>query len=309
MRGSTLIPALLCVLAGLAVAAQSRINGELATRLDSGIEAATLSIVGGDVLLLLLLVVLPSVRRGLLEIPDAVRQGRLPWWALLGGIGGTVFLSIQSSVTPLLGVAVFSVAVVAGQTTSSLIVDRIGFGPAGKNPITAMRVVGALVGLAAVTLSVSDRLGSASFPVAAAGFAILAGAVTPPQVAANGRIAALTGQPLSAATVNFFVATAGLLLALAVTYVFFDHPINVPPAGPWWLYLGGPLGVAFIAIAAWAVKPLGLLLFTLLLLAGQLAGALLLDVFFPAPGTIVSWQLLAGVALTLVAAGLASIRR
>jgi transporter family-2 protein len=99
------------------------------------------------------------------------------------------------------------------------------------------------------------------------------------------------------------------LIALAVTYRFFDRPINVPPAGPWWLYLGGPLGVAFISIAAWAVKPLGLLLFTLLTLAGQLAGALLLDVFFPAPGTIVSWQLLAGVALTLVAAGLASIRR
>jgi transporter family-2 protein len=70
---------------------------------------------------------------------------------------------------------------------------------------------------------------------------------------------------------------------------------------PWWAYLGGLLGIVYIAIAAWVVPIVGVLLFVLLSIAGQLAGALVLDAVAPTSGTAVAWNLIAGVALAFVA--------
>ena len=44
------------------------------------------------------------------------------------------FVFAQSFTVGLLGVALFTVAAVTGQTLSGLLVDRIGIGPAGGNP-------------------------------------------------------------------------------------------------------------------------------------------------------------------------------
>ena len=56
-----------------------------------------------------------------------------------------------------LGVALFTVAVVAGQTISGLVLDRVGIGPGGRRPLTAARLVGALLALGAVTWAVSAQ--------------------------------------------------------------------------------------------------------------------------------------------------------
>ena len=53
-----------------------------------------------------------------------------------------------------------------------------------------------------------------------------------------------------------------------------------------------------IAGAAWVVPSLGLLVFSLLSVFGQLVGAFLLDLLAPTPGTTVGWHLLAGLAMT-----------
>ena len=57
---------------------------------------------------------------------------------------------------PSLGVAVFTVAVVAGQSSNSLIVDRMGLGPAGKQAITRSRVISAVLAVVAVTVAVVE---------------------------------------------------------------------------------------------------------------------------------------------------------
>ncbi len=46
------------------------------------------------------------------------------------------------------------------------------------------------------------------------------------------------------------------------------------------------------------MRPLGVLLLGLLSTSGQLTGSLLSDLLFPTPGTVVTWQLVAGVLLT-----------
>jgi transporter family-2 protein len=119
------------------------------------------------------------------------------------------------------------------------------------------------------------------------------------QPALNGQVAVKTGEPLVATVVNFVGGTTGLVLALGVEHLA-GHAWTAPPA-PWHepvLWLGGSIGVAFIVGAVIVVRPLGVLLLSLLTTAGQLTGALVSDVLFPTPGTHVSWQLVAGVVLT-----------
>ena len=65
-----------------------------------------------------------------------VRVGRLRWCQLRGGFGGAIFVASQSVTVSTLGVAMFTVCIVAGQTGISLLVDRLG-SPRAEAPFTA----------------------------------------------------------------------------------------------------------------------------------------------------------------------------
>lgn len=279
---------------------QSRINGELASRLGNSTQAAVISFLGGLVALCLLLAVLPSMRTGLRRLPAALREGRLRRWELLGGLGGGTFVAVQTFAVPLVGVALFTVSGVAGQTAASLYVDRAGLGPAGRKRVTATRVVAASLAVVAVVVSVSDKLGSATFSAVAILLGLAAGALLAVQGAINGKVAAAARSPLSATWVNFLVGTTMLVLLLAVRTLAGGPPVVTDPQ-PWWLYTGGLIGLSFVAIAAFVIAHLGVLLFTLCQIAGQVIGAVVLDLVVPFPGDSVTPATYLGAALTLVA--------
>lgn len=290
---------------GVLTAIQSRVNGELSAFLGSGIEAALYSFSLG-LLLALGFLLLPRTRQAIRRIPAALRNRDLTWWQFLGGVVGGLFVGIQSASVPLIGVAVFTVAVVAGQSMNSIIVDRVGLGPAGKQPVTLARVASALLALVAVMVAVSGHLGTTSFSLLAIVASVLIGAGTSVQQAFNGRITRVTGQPTPGTLVNFLVGTMVLTALFAGTWAFTGAgPVSLAGA-PWWAYLGGVVGVIFIVIAAWVVPIIGVLVFAVLSVAGQLTCALLLDLLAPTEGTILGWQLVLGVGLAFVAVGIAA---
>jgi transporter family-2 protein len=264
----------------------------------------------GLILVLAISLAMRGPRTALLHgLPAQLRSGGLRWWHLLGGLLGATFVAGQGLVVPLLGVALFTVLAVAGNTTASMLTDRAGIGPGGRRPITARRVVAAAGTVVAVALAVSGRLSVGGLVVWALVLAVVAGAGTGVQPALNGQVAARTGEPLVATVGNFVLGTAGLLVALGIEHLL-GHGWRPPPA-PWQspvLWLGGVIGVAFILSAAIVVKPLGVLLLSLLSTSGQLTGSLVSDLLFPTPGTVVGWQLVAGVVLTAVAVAFAAVR-
>ena len=71
---------------------------------------------------------------------------------------------------------------------------------------------------------------------------------------------------------------------------------------PWWAYVGGLIGIVYVAIGAVVVHHLGVLVATLMTLTGQLVSAVLVDLLDPAARSHVGPQLLAGVVITLGAA-------
>lgn len=289
---------------GTALAAQARINGELAGHIDDGVVAALLSFTGGELLLLVLAAAVPAVRAGLTRAVRGVRSGRLPWWQLLGGLCGAFLVITQGLTVGVIGVAVFTVAVVAGQASASLVVDRAGLGPGAAQPVTVTRIAGAVLTIAAVGLAVADRLGTpAALWIAV--IPLLAGITVAWQQAVNGRVNTVTGNPLAATLVNFTVGTALLLTVAAVEVALRGLPGPLP--GNPVLYLGGPLGIVFIATAVAVVRLTGVLLLGLGTIAGQLVGALLLDVFVPVAGQQLTATTVAGTALTLVAVAVAAL--
>ncbi|KXK60137.1 hypothetical protein AWW66_20485 [Micromonospora rosaria] len=280
------------LLGGTASAAQGAVNAALGERAGSPVLGAVVNNLGGTLLVLAALAVLPSMRAGL----AVLRRTRPPWWTYLGGLGGAAIVVIATYAVPVLGVAVFTIAQVAGGSLGGLAVDRAGLAPIGRFPLTGPRVVGALLGVGAVGLAQVGRpLGDL-----APGVVLLAaggGLAVAVQTALNGRLAAAS-TAAAGTLVNFLVSTP-VVLGVALAVGGFAGP---PPAWPptWYLYTGGLLGLGIVVSLLVGVRALGVLRTGLALVAGQLTGALLLDVLLPG-GTGLRLPVLLGALLTLVA--------
>lgn len=301
------------VLASALTVVQSRINGELGKELNDGFLAAWISF--GIGLIVIAIIVLASKKHraatGVLRDAVANKPGRgrlIQPWVLLGGIGGATFVAAQSTTVQYLGVAVFTVSVVAAQNANSLVVDRIGLGPAGVQAITSRRVIAAVIATAGVGIAVSSRSGAGGFTFWALAFALFAGLMIAVQQALNGQVSATAGSPFVAALGNFIVGFVGLSIAVGIYQLVAPHAYGEPPSltqEPW-IYLGGFIGVIFIVVAAAVVHTLGVLLFALLSVAGQMGGALLLDIVVHDPKQPVTVLLVVGVAITGGAVALAA---
>jgi transporter family-2 protein len=301
--------AVIFVLSGFMNALQARANGELTLHLGNGVQAALFSFGSGFVLLTVVALLVPSVRAGAGRIIPAVRAGELAWWAVPSGILGGVFIGLQSYSTALVGVALFSVGMVAGQTVNSLVVDRVGLSPTGKTALTARRVAAAALAVIAVVVASSGRTQDTDVSVPALLAALAGGSLVAVQQALNGRVNVASRQPIATTWVNFLFGTLALLVGAGIGLGLLGASAQVPTSGPAWMYFGGLFGLTFIVTAAWAVPRYGVLVFALVTIAGQLTAALVLDALAPVGSNRLLWPLLAGALLTFLAVLVAAGRR
>lgn len=267
------------VLIGMMTAAQARINGELGLRLSDGLVAAAISFSSGLIILLALSLALPSGRRGARALAAGLRERTIPWWMLLGGVAGALTVATQGVAVAIIGVSLFTVGAVAGQTINGLVLDRVGYGPAGVVAVTVPRLLGGVLALVAVGVSlqggVLDRI-----PLWMLALPLIAGVGIAWQQATNGRLRQRVGTPLTATLVNFMGGTVLLVAAAVVSVAVSGPPRALPAEG--WLYLGGAMGVFYIFLAAAIVVYTGVLLLGLGAVAGQLITAFVIDVGWPA---------------------------
>jgi bacterial/archaeal transporter family-2 protein len=295
---------LLAVLGGVCLASQGRINGQLGTYLQDGVFAGLISNSTGLTALAVLVLVTPLGRRGTARLVAALRDGKLRWWQCLGGCAGAYLLFTQGVAITALGVAVFTVATVTGQLLSSLAVDRAGIGPGGPKPVTGWRVLGAGMAVGAVVLAVQGQLNR---PEALWLFVLpaLAGFGLAWQGAVNGLVREAADNALVATLVNFVAGTALLIVGGVVDVIIRGWPAALP--GDWWLYTGGAFGMVVIGTSAVIVRYTGVLVLSLCLVAGQLLGAVLLDLLVPARGVELTSTEVVGTVITLVAVVVAAI--
>jgi transporter family-2 protein len=301
----------LAALSGAMIALQARANGELSHRLDNGLQAALVSFSSGLLIILLITPFSPHIKEGIRNLRGAISRKEIARWKLFAGALGGSFVAIQTQIVPLIGVAIYSVASIAGQTAMSLIVDRIGLTGGGKKLISPRRVMAAVLTVLAVLVSVWDRIDANNLSMIAVTAGCVAGAVVGVQRALNGQINEHSHQSFTTSLLNFITGTTFLVVLILVGVALGKNELSPLPAGPWWIYTGGVIGVIYIAFTSTIVQHLGVLTFTLFSVGGQLAGSLIIDLVSPTDGVSVSAYLVTGLAMTyigVIAGGVGNLR-
>jgi len=138
---------LLGVGAGCLVGMQAPINSRLGRVLGS-VQAATFSFLVGTVVLVL---IAAFVRGGL---GNLAHVGRAPWWALIGGLLGAVYVTVALVAVRTLGASGLTAVVITGQLAISVAIDRFGLFGVARQSISVQRVAGLVLLVAGVLLVV-----------------------------------------------------------------------------------------------------------------------------------------------------------
>lgn len=297
-RPPVLLTALGTVSVGAMTAVQARMNGGLGSESGDGILAAFVSFGSGLLILVVLAPVTSAGRAGMRRLFTGVRERGIPSWMLLGGLAGAVTTISQGVTVGLLGVSLFTVGVVAGQTVGGLVLDRVGYGPAGVVPVTMRRVGGGALALVAVGVGLAGS-SLVSVPWWMLTLPFLAGAGIAWQQATNGRLRQRVESAFAATFVNFLGGTIILGIAAAVHIAFVGPPASLP-TNPW-LYLGGATGVVYIFVSAGLVRYTGVLLLGLGSVVGLLATSVVLDAAWPTDAELDVPRALVAVVVALAA--------
>ena len=299
-KASVPISIILALIAGVAATLQAGISGQLANELNDGIMAALISNIGGTIFTGLFLLN-PEVRKKGKKLFKDVISGKFAKWQLLGGVAGAIYISTASSTVSIIGTGLFTVVLVASQNMSGIVVDRFGLSSGSRKKITPKRALAAVIGIAAVLLSVTDFQGKILWiPIVAV---VIAGLAVTVQFALNGRVTKAANSQVSA-FINFPMSMITVCITLIVMNLF-GKDWNTWP-NQWWLYTAGFLGAVVVYLAAATIRTLGVLLFGLASVAGQLITSIALDVILPNANINVGWALISGAGLMLLAVYLAS---
>jgi transporter family-2 protein len=144
---SRTLAVLLGVGAGCLVGMQAPINSRLGKTVGTA-QAATFSFLVGTVALLLL----ASFWRG--GLGNLGHVGRAPWWALVGGLFGAVYVSVALVAVRTLGASGLTAVVITGQLAISVVIDRFGLLGVAKQHVGVARIIGLVLLVAGFVLVV-----------------------------------------------------------------------------------------------------------------------------------------------------------
>ena len=137
----------LAALAGVLVGLQAPVNARLGRTIGS-VQAATFSFVVGTVALALV----ASLFYGGLGSFGGV--GRAPFWALIGGLLGAVYVTVAILTVRTLGVSGLTAIVISGQLAAAVVIDRFGLLGVAKQAVGVSRIMGLVLLVVGVLLVV-----------------------------------------------------------------------------------------------------------------------------------------------------------
>ena len=136
---SRVLALVLAIAAGCLVGMQAPVNARLSSSVGK-LQAATFSFLVGTVALVLITAVV--TQGGFADLRHATSA---PWWALVGGLFGAVYVAVALATVTTLGASGLTAAVITGQLVVSAVIDRFGLLGIQRQHLTTTRVVGLLV--------------------------------------------------------------------------------------------------------------------------------------------------------------------
>lgn len=306
---STSAPFAAALFVGVLTATQSRVLGSFEEFTHNNPEFALVNYLAGLIVLSVIVLASARIRSAVASLPALLRTRRLRWYQCIGGMFGS-WLVVSAAITvPRLGLSLAVISLICGLIVAGVVVDALGIGPAGKNPPTRNRLLGAAIALIAVAVEVAPSIASEGLGADTPFFVLLAfsaGCGVAVQQALNGHVAAATGHPLAAGLMNFISGVLALSIVVIITAATGILPLEPVAEAPWWAYAPGLLGVAFVTLAAWAVGGIGVLLLGLLSVTGQIFTALVFDLLNPSITILVDARTGIAALLALAAAFVSS---
>ena len=289
-------------------AANSRLRGAVGPAYVSTLVSFSVST------LALLLV---SLLAGIPILPTEQMLTEAPWWSWFVGIVAVVTITIAIHLFKEIGQLQALIIPMFSQLIFSLMIDHFGWFGAKVIPLGTNRIIGALLLIIGVILVVIlPRLRNQPAAGTSAGsrrifwqlMAIVSGCLSASITGAYAQLASIVGNPVQATTVAFFVATMALLLfctCLGKTQLVGKA---LSREYPWWMWTGGLCGAIIVFGNAWLVPKVGVGVFSMALLVGQLALSMLMEHngWLGAPRKRITWPQALGILLML--AGVALIR-
>ena len=184
---------------------------------------------------------------------------------------------------------------ITGQVLMGLFIDHFGWFDSPQATLSVERGAGALLLVAGVlgAIGLFDALTHRGYthPITsgrhsdktglwlwrAAG--VVFGMCSASQAAINGQLGVVIESAVAAALVSFTVGVGTLLLIVLLTRTKWQiKPID-DRSNPWWMWIGGFLGAAFVFGNAFLVPMIGTGLTVMVILLGLMAGSLFIDHF------------------------------
>jgi transporter family-2 protein len=133
--------------AGCLVGMQAPINARLGRTVGS-LQAASFSFLVGTFALVSISFVLEG------GLGTLGRIGQVPWWALIGGLLGAVYVFVALQAVRTLGASGLTAVVITGQVGISIAIDRFGLLGVARSSIGPQRIIGLVLLIAGVVLVV-----------------------------------------------------------------------------------------------------------------------------------------------------------
>jgi transporter family-2 protein len=287
------------VVGGGFMAVQARVNTGLGQEIGSGILAALVSFSIGLLIISVATFASSKNQAALSLTVSRFIDSSIPIWLSVAGMLGGIYVIMQGVVAGLIGVALFSIGVVAGSALSALLLDGNGLLGLTKRKIGLTRLAGTVLALSGLVVA-SDLANYSFSPLILLPFAAGIGIGFQ-----NGLFGKLAQSAIVPTFFNFIAGAVFIALALLIVEGF-SFPASWP-SNPL-LYLGGVVGVIFIFMQVVVLPKIGALSMGIAMLVGQLSGSVLLDLLVPIADRPVTISTLLGIALAMLGAALVARR-
>lgn len=265
-----------------------------------------------------LALLLASLLAGIPILPTETMLAEAPGWSWFVGIVAVVTITIAIHLFKEIGQLQALIIPMFSQLIFSLLIDHFGWFGAHVIPLGTNRIIGSLLLIAGVTLVVvlpklkaqpaAASIGTGSRQAFWQLMAVVSGCLSASITGAYAQLSAIVGNPVQATTVAFFVATMALLLFCTCMGKTRLVGKAFSRDYPWWMWTGGLCGAIIVLGNAWLVAHVGVGVFLMALLIGQLAISMLMEHYgwLGAPRKPITWPQIFGI--LLMVAGVALIR-
>lgn len=232
-----------------------------------------------------------------------------PWWSWFIGVIPLITITIAIHLFKEIGQLQAMVIPMFSQLLFSLCIDHFGWFGARVMPLGWQRAIGAVLLIIGVTMVVIiPRLNNRA-KVDNGGLrqllwqlaAVLSGCLSAVVGAILASLGQVIGSAIQATTVLFAIATVVMIVFCCINGSVIKIRKAFTNDGPWWIWMGGILGAIIVYGNAWLIPLIGVSVFMMALLIGQLLLSLLMERngWLGAPKKRISWIQYVGILIML----------